>query len=175
MEQWVMLTLVGKDRIGIVASLTDALYQGGCHLGEASMIRLGGNFTVMLMVKTSRSIENIKNLLTPMMQKLNLQLHIDPIEGELHQQYTPNVRVSVHGADRAGIVAQVTATLAETGFNIVDLESDVGGTEDHPFYIMHIEGVTREGIEKLRTALQVLSDLHQDIEVHVTAINAEIF
>ncbi|MEW8430322.1 MAG: amino acid-binding protein, partial [gamma proteobacterium symbiont of Ctena orbiculata] len=41
---WQMLTLVGEDQPGIVARVTDALYRGGCTLGETSMIRLGGNF-----------------------------------------------------------------------------------------------------------------------------------
>jgi len=44
------LTLVGKDRSGIVSHVTNALYEGGCNLGEALMMRLGGNFTIMLMV-----------------------------------------------------------------------------------------------------------------------------
>jgi peptide deformylase len=39
-EKWFMLTLVGKDRPGIVAQITRALYEGDCNLGEASMVRL---------------------------------------------------------------------------------------------------------------------------------------
>ncbi|MCG7961385.1 MAG: amino acid-binding protein, partial [Candidatus Thiodiazotropha taylori] len=41
--KWQMLTLVGEDQPGIVAQVTDALFRGGCTLGEASMLRLGGN------------------------------------------------------------------------------------------------------------------------------------
>ncbi|NIQ01387.1 MAG: amino acid-binding protein, partial [Nitrospinaceae bacterium] len=48
-----MLTLVGKDRPGIVARISEALFQGGCYLGEASMARLGGNFSIMLMVRSA--------------------------------------------------------------------------------------------------------------------------
>ena len=51
MKHWYMLTLVGKDRSGIVAHISAALFDGGCNLGEASMIRLGGNFTIMMMVE----------------------------------------------------------------------------------------------------------------------------
>lgn len=47
MKRWHMLTVVGRDRAGIVAALTDTLYRGGANLGEASMTRLGGNFTIM--------------------------------------------------------------------------------------------------------------------------------
>jgi len=37
-EHWHMLTVVGADRPGIVAKLTEALFRGGCNLGEASMV-----------------------------------------------------------------------------------------------------------------------------------------
>ena len=55
MSHWYMVTLVGKDRPGIVAHVTNALYEEGCNLGETSMLRLGGNFSIMMMVQLSRS------------------------------------------------------------------------------------------------------------------------
>ena len=48
---WYMLTLVGEDHPGIVADHDGVLFRAGCNLGEATMARLGGNFTVMLMVQ----------------------------------------------------------------------------------------------------------------------------
>ena len=42
MENWYMLTLVGKDRPGIVAEVSQVLFEAGGNLGEASMARLGG-------------------------------------------------------------------------------------------------------------------------------------
>jgi len=41
-----MLTLVGVDRPGIVARVTCAVFEVGGNLGEASMLRLGGNLTI---------------------------------------------------------------------------------------------------------------------------------
>ena len=49
MGNWYMLTMVGKDRPGIVAEVSQVLFEAGGNLGEASMARLGGNFTVMLL------------------------------------------------------------------------------------------------------------------------------
>src|SRR5690606_15972300 len=151
MSKWYMLTLVGADRPGIVAKVSKALYEGGCNLGEASMARLGGNFTIMLMVQFEGSAHALRDLVAPVSDSLGLHLHVDRIEGELHRHLVPDVRISVFGADRAGIVAQVTGALAEAGLNILDLESDVGGTQEQPIYIMHIEGQAREGIEALRS------------------------
>lgn len=164
-----MLTLVGEDRPGIVAGLTSALFEAGCNLGEASMMRLGGNFTMMLMVTCDKSREEIEAIVQPVAEKLQCRAHVDAIDAHLHQHIEPNVRVVVHGADQAGIVAQVTGMLAEAGFNIVDLETDVGGTEEDPAYLLLIEGHAANGIEALEQAFANL-DLGQ-LQVSITAIN----
>jgi len=151
-----MVTLVGKDRPGIVAHVTNALYEEGCNLGETSMLRLGGNFTIMMMVNYQGNKHALEQLLLTVAQSLDLHLHVDKIVGELHHHLLPDMRITVSGADRAGIVAKVTTALNEVGFNILDLESDVAGSEDKPIYIMHIEGSSAEGMEAVAAALDVV-------------------
>ncbi len=172
MKNWFMLTLVGQDQKGIVAQVTAALYQAGCNLGEASMLRLGGNFSMMLMVNTQAESAALEQLLQPITQTLGLHLHLDTIEGQLHQHQEADVRISVHGADRSGIVAQVTEALAAAGLNIVDLASDVAGSEGEPIYIMQIEGVATQGIDALQAALEPLKQAQEDedIQVHIAQI-----
>jgi glycine cleavage system transcriptional repressor len=170
MFQWFMVTMVGKDQTGIVAKITTALYEGGCNLGEASMLRLGSNFSVMLMVGYKGMVHHLDDLLKPVADRLQLHLHIDTIEGQLHQHQIPNVRIRVYGADRVGIIAQVTTALAEGGLNILDLESDVGGSDAKPFYIMNIEGFATR-IELIESALQVLLSQQPDLEVKLEPID----
>ncbi|WP_455198003.1 glycine cleavage system protein R [Kaarinaea lacus] len=155
-HNWYMLTLVGKDRPGIVAHVTHALYEGGCNLGEASMMRLGTSFTIMMMVQHDGNLSSLQKLMQGEAESLDLHMHIDRIEGGLHHHLEPDVRITVYGADRAGIVAHVTGALAEAGLNILDLTSDVGGTEKDPIYIMYIEGQAGEGIDALRSALDIV-------------------
>jgi len=172
MSPWYMLTVVGNDRPGIVARVTAALYENGCNLGEASMMRLGGNFTIMLMVGDAGEEGHLEALLAPLVGELGLRLHVDRIEGRLHAHQVPDVRISVFGADRAGIVAQVTGALAEAGLNILDLESDVAGSDDAPIYIMHIEGNAGQGIAALREALTGMAE--QGIDTRIEAIDTMI-
>jgi len=169
MNNWHMLTLVGEDRPGIVAGLTSALFTAGCNLGEASMMRLGGNFTMMLMVTCDKSRDEVEAIVQPVAENLQCRVHVDAIEGHLHQHVEPDVRVVVHGADQAGIVAQLTGALAEAGLNIIDLETDVGGTEEAPVYLLLIEGHATNGIDALEKALADL-DLGQ-LQARITAIN----
>ena len=167
-----MMTLVGEDRPGIVAKVTDALYRAGCTLGEASMLRLGANFTIMMMVSDGKGAQSLEQAVRPVAEELGLRVHLDPIAGGLHHHLVPNYQVRVHGADRAGIVAQVTGALAETGFNILELESDVAGSADAPVYIMNIQGYSDETLEALEQSLDGLTE--QGIDVDVCAIETLI-
>lgn len=171
MKNWFMLALVGQDRVGIVAQITDALYRGGCNLGEASMLRLGESFTMMMMVNTQLDENTLISTIQPTAEKLGLHLHIDQIEGELHPHPEPDVKIVVHGADRAGIVAQVTGELANAGLNILDLETGVGGTDDKPFYFMQIEGCATQGIDVLQSGLEKLKEtLQGNIDINLSPL-----
>ncbi len=165
MPDWYMLTLVGADRPGIVSQVTRALYRLGCNLGEASMLRLGGSFTIMLMVSGDCRRQEILDGLAPVAEALGLHLHLDPVQGGLHQHLVPNQQVRVMGADRAGIVADVTEILADQGFNILELESDVAGDREQPVYIMNIQGYCERTLESLETALSVLNSRGISVDV----------
>ncbi|MEK7323392.1 MAG: ACT domain-containing protein [Pseudomonadota bacterium] len=169
MKRWYMLTVVGKDRPGIVAHVTAALYEGGCNLGEASMMRLGGSFTIMLMVQHPGTAQSLEQILETVIDSMDLHIHIDAIEGRLHQHLLPDVRITVFGADKPGIVAKITGALSNAGLHILNLESDVGGSDAHPLYIMHIEGQAGAGLDALRSALQVAAG--EGVETSLTAID----
>lgn len=156
MSNWYMLTLVGQDQPGIVAKVTTALFEAGSNLGETSMIRLGEYFTVMMMVQNDAGDDALRSVLQPVVDALGLVLHVDAIDGALHHRSIPDVCILVHGADRAGIVSQVTSRAAQAGLNILDLASDVGGTESEPIYILQIEGMAAQGVESIEKALAPL-------------------
>ncbi len=167
MNHWKLLTLVGPDRPGIVAAVTRVLLGAGATLGEASMMRLGGLFTIMLMVDLEGDGVQLKGLLESVRNEYKLRVHVDELPARLHQRIEPDVRISVYGADRAGIVAEVTDVLAQAGLSITDLRSDVAGSAESPIYIMSIEGVAQQGYAALE---QALSKLPADMRVTLEPI-----
>jgi glycine cleavage system transcriptional repressor len=171
-KHWYMLTLIGEDKPGIVAAVTQALFEQGLNLGETSMLRLGGNFTIMMMVTGDQDEDALRERLKPVIEAQGMCLHVDPIQAHLHEHLLPNVQVTVSGADRAGIVAQVTQALAGAGLNILDLESDVAGTESQPVYIMQIAGIADQAVETIEAALAPLRA--QGVDVNVSAIETYI-
>jgi len=169
--KWSVLTLVGADQPGIVAAVTNALYTQGCDLAQASMMRLGANFSIMLRVSHQPEID-LGDVLSDICASMGLHLHIDEDVAGQKQGHVaavePDVQVTVYGANRSGIVAQVTSVLAEAGLNIIDLETDVGGSEEHPIYVMTMEGVAMNGIEPLQKAIE---NLDADIEVNLDEVS----
>lgn len=168
-NNWYMLTLTGEDQPGIVAQVTQALFERDMNLGEASMLRLGGNFTIMMMVAGDMDADALQESLQSVSSDLGLSLHIDPMRGGLHRHVPPNLMVRVSGADRAGIVAKVTGVLAAAGFNILDLESDVAGKVDKPVYIMQIAGISTVPLESLEQALDSLRS--EGIDVNISPVD----
>ena len=100
-DQWFMLTLIGEDKPGIVAAITKTLYDMGLNLGETSMLRLGGNFTIMMMVSGARDEPQLRGQLEPVVAAQKMRLHVDPIQAHLHEHLVPNIQVTVSGADCA--------------------------------------------------------------------------
>jgi len=137
-------------------------------LGETSMMRLGGSFTIMMMVSGAPSAGAVADAVRPVAEPLGLRAHVDPISGGLHQHVVPNVRVRVSGADRAGIVAQVTGALAEAGFNILDLASDVAGTSGSPSTSC-TSRYSDAPLERLQAAVAPLAG--EGVDVQVSAID----
>jgi len=130
------------------------------------MSRLGENFTIMLMAEIDTDETALRRQLDPFALKMQLHVHIDRVEGRLHRRVEPNVHITVHDADRSGVVAQVLSTLTAAGLNILDLNSDVGGTVDKPIYILVIDGYVQGGAPSIAHALEPIR--LSGIEVQLT-------
>lgn len=162
-----MLSLIGKDKPGIVAQVTRILFENGANLGEATMQRLGGYFTIMLMYSNVNSHDVLKSKIQAVADELELTMHIDPFDGELHKHLESDVCVTLYGADRTGIVATATEKLACAGLHILSLDTDVGGSVDDPIFVMEIEGCATQGIDVLRESVADIPD----VEINITAID----
>jgi glycine cleavage system transcriptional repressor len=63
--------------------------------------------------------------------------------------------VSVHGADRPGIVHRVSTVLAEAGVNIVDLTTRMIGDAQRPVYVMFLDVVLPKRVNAVEFEAQL--------------------
>jgi glycine cleavage system transcriptional repressor len=139
---------VGRDRVGIGAELTDALFAIGCNLLDSSMTLLRGEFAIILMliVPDGMTLEELSKRVAELEKRLGFTLHLRELnESELIQVEgeTNGFIISVYGADKPGIVSGVTKKLAEMGVNITDVEtkrtSPASGEKGEAVFIMVLE------------------------------------
>jgi glycine cleavage system transcriptional repressor len=119
------ITVIGPDRTGIVADVAEALAGVGANLTDSTMTRLRGHFA-MTLICTAPSAEAAAVALEPLTGVLTTVRVVEP-ETDASGTGEPYV-VSVHGADRLGIVAAVARVVAAGDGNITDLSTRLAGT-----------------------------------------------
>jgi glycine cleavage system transcriptional repressor len=129
MKRWFALSAIGKDRPGIVADLAELIYECECNLEDSSMMILGGEFAVLLLL--SGAAEGLDERLRAACKRLEwerrLTVFIRPLEGEPVPYGADEARMpfQLHavGVDKAGIVARICRCLADRRINITRLQS----------------------------------------------------
>ena len=70
---------------------------------------------------------------------MGLSLTVQSVADAAPPEAAPDHLLTVYGADKPGIVHQVTSRLATLGVNITDMDTRVAGTDDAPVYVMLLE------------------------------------
>jgi glycine cleavage system transcriptional repressor len=129
------ITVIGHDRPGIVADVSEALAGLGANLTDSTMTRLRGHFA-MTLVCTGPGAAEVEAALAPLAADGQLLATVREIRPETEAAAAGQPYLMyVHGADRLGIVAAVTRVLAEAGGNITDLTTRLTG----PLYVLVAE------------------------------------
>ncbi|MDH5300192.1 MAG: glycine cleavage system protein R [Gammaproteobacteria bacterium] len=124
MESCLVVTALGRDRPGIVKSLTKALTRHQANISESRMTVLGGEFAVMMLVAASdAAIASLEQERPALESELGLNIHMKrTLPRPLASGVVPYV-VTVVAMDHPGIVHDVTDFFAAKGLNIESLET----------------------------------------------------
>ena len=129
MKTYFILSALGKDRPGIVADVSEVIYECGGNIEDSSMSLLRNHFALLLLFSTER--EEVNQKLSSGLKRLewekNLTVFYSPITFEeaypkVKEQRDP-FKITTSGVDHAGIVFKVCRLLADRGINIVDMET----------------------------------------------------
>ena len=156
-----LLTATGPDRPGIVAALTQVLYENGGNLEDSAMTRLQGEFAVLLIfsMPAGADTQKLAAALKTLEKSHGLSAQIKPLapqETVSPPASRPMALVTVYGADQPGIVYRVTQALSRQGFNITDLTTHRTETGSQKAgYILCLEGEipTGAGVVQLEKRL----------------------
>ena len=161
------ITVIGPDRTGIVADVAEALSGVGANLSDSTMTRLRGHFA-MTLICTGPSAGEVEKALQPLTADGKLLATVRAVQPEADAEVNGEpYLVSVHGADRLGIVAAVTRVVAGAGGNITDLTTRLTG----PLYVLIAEvDVPPDAADRLAEQLAVAA---AELQVDVSLRRAE--
>jgi glycine cleavage system transcriptional repressor len=122
------ITVVGHDRPGIIAQAAEVLSRCGMNLEDSSMTLLRGHFAMTLICAGEADPAQVEAALRTLLNgSLDVTVREVPEEPDLPPLGSTYL-VTVHGADRLGIVAQLASVIAQAGGNITDLTTRLSGT-----------------------------------------------
>lgn len=121
------VTVLGHDRPGIIAETTGALAGLGLNLDDSTMTLLRGQFAMMLITDGAAGVAEVEAALGSLTADGTLSVSVREVASEEAAAVGQPWLLSVHGADRPGIVSAVVAPVAAAGGNITDLSTRLAG------------------------------------------------
>lgn len=138
------VTVIGHDRPGIIAETTGLLADLGANLEDSSMTILRGHFAMVLIASLDAPPAAVEDALSALAADGTLDVSVREVPTEdVAPALGPAYLLSVHGADRPGIVSAVTRELASVGGNVTDLTTRLTGE----LYVLLAEVDVPPGVE----------------------------
>jgi len=166
------LTAVGRDRPGIVASVTKALFEHDCNIEDSTMASLEDEFAIILIMSMPPE-GDAEGLFCDLkaLETSGLTVNVKEL-GERQSESPPgNYLITLHGADKAGIVYSLASSLASFGVNITDLETKVVGAPRR-VYMMLMEVYAPDGTD-IKGLKKELAKLEDELKVTIRLKHVE--
>ncbi len=129
-----IVTVLGFDRPGIVAAVSKALFDFRCNIEDVSQTILQTEFAGIFIASLPEGLtyEALRARLEERLNPQGLAVYVkelQPVESQAPPETEPFVITTV-GPDRLGLVAGITALLAEHRINITQLKAVFRGGQD---------------------------------------------
>jgi glycine cleavage system transcriptional repressor len=165
------LTIIGRDRTGIVSQATEILYRLGCNIADSRSMLLGGQFTMTLIISNPAIKEkaDFGDVFAPL-EESGLSVFIRTLKpgGETRLKLEGDIcMISVYGADKPGIVYRVARELSDRRVNIVDLHTERIGSETRPVYVMILEVVLPDDLDETKLN-EIMNHVKEELNVDIS-------
>ena len=169
----VIITVLGKDRPGIISVISNILYKLGCNLENANQMILQKQFAGFFIVDlpSNLDLENLCQTLKQKTQGSGLTVHINTIED--NETCNEEIKgetflITTIGPDQKGLVARFSKIIAQHKVNIENLKAVFKGGNNPNANIMSYQVFVTPDIDtdQLFNALrQKAKELDLDVRI----------
>jgi glycine cleavage system transcriptional repressor len=169
----IIITVLGKDRPGILSAISDILFKQNCNIENISQTILQSEFAGILIasIPDGLSIKALDKSLKAGLSPLDLHVHVKHLEpGQTDQDAEDQEHfvITTIGPDAKGLVAGITAVIARHGVNISRLKAVFKGGKnpDNNVMIYEVDVACRIDRQALNTDLRkTAEDLGLEINI----------
>ena len=154
-----IIYIQGKDKPGIISSISKKINQCNGNIEISKMIRLESFFNMIILVSiSSKDLANLKECFNLIKSDLFIRINTSEIKSTPINLYS----FTLKGADTIGLIYNFTDYLSDKNINIDHLETEIKNAPitGHPlFFLTGILNIPKEiNIEKLSIELIKLSE-----------------
>jgi glycine cleavage system regulatory protein len=176
MDAQLVMTVIAKDRPGLVEQLSRAVAENGGNWLESRMSHLGGQFAGILRVSVPTGGAEKLTAALRGLESLGMRVTLQPDEpaAVTSAAAVRRAELSLVGQDRPGIVRQISQAFARHGVNVEDLSTECSSapmTGERLFHATAEVGLPPGcSIGELQSELErIAADLMVDVKLHEIA------
>ncbi|PIE69858.1 MAG: amino acid-binding protein [Deltaproteobacteria bacterium] len=133
--QKIIITILGQDRPGIIAAVTQSLYEFDANVENISQTILQSEFAgiFILSLPDAVSADTVAETLNADLNPLHLHAHVKQLDPDMLPAAAPPTEpfiVAASGPDNKGLVAAVTRVFADFKINVKNLQAVFKGGEN---------------------------------------------
>ncbi len=173
MKSLYVISAVGRDKPGLVYSVTRVLAQAGINIVDIDARSVRGHFSMFLVVDlapSNCSYEEMERRLAPVHKEFDLGLRTEPYEAGRRKAHKRLMVLTVMGADRPGIVAEVSGICARHSVNIESVKMIARGE-----YIASEFSVDTSDLEDVSMFRRVMYEFSSRTGLDVSLRDDDIF
>jgi len=178
MRSQLVLTLIGRDRPGLVEALSTEVARHGGNWEESRMAQLAGRFAGILRIAVDANRAAGLARALAALEREGLRVVVEGAETNAQGGAGRRVRLSLVGNDREGIVRDLSRALATRAVNVEELETSreaapmAGGSIFRAAALLLVPSDL--SVDALRGALEALADdLMVEISLDLAASDPE--
>ena len=163
MARALVLTVIGKDRPGLVEALADCIANHEGSWDESRMARLAGHFAGVVQIHLpDGQAENFIAVL-PTLEERGLSVSVVDSDWTLAEvDHRNSLHLELVGQDRPGIIREISSKLATLGVSVQDLRTVIESAPMSGERIFRAEAElappAQTSFEHIRSALHKLAD-----------------
>jgi glycine cleavage system transcriptional repressor len=139
----IIISVLGHDRPGIIAAVSEVLFHTGCNIEDVSQTILQTEFAGVFIASVPESLasDDLLGRLREKLDRLGLSVLLREMEsgGVWNAPPSEPFVITTLGPDRLGLVAGITELLARFGVNISNLKAVFRGGDNPRANIMIYE------------------------------------